>query len=384
MRVLFTSLRNTSHFLPLIPFIEGCRRRGHEVAVAAPEGLGERVAATGAAFLPFGHPGDEGLRPLWMKMRDVSDDEANRIAIGEIFAGICARTALPGLFETLARFRPDVVIRESQEYAALLACEKLGVAHARVAITLRTAEMRLLSAAAPALDVHRAGTGMPLDPAGERVRREPALTLFPGSLEPPELRVPEVQRFRAARKPAAPLPDHWNGRREPLVYATLGTVTGARDNMRATYRVLLDALAGLPARVLLTIGAELPLEELGTIPAGVHVERFVPQDEVLAHAALCVCHGGSGTVLGALAAGVPLVITPLFADQPDNAARVAAVGAGLGLPIGNAPAAAQRQAIERVLADASFRSTAQRIAAEIAALPSIDDAALAIERLAHS
>ena len=42
-----------------------------------------------------------------------------------------------------------------------------------------------------------------------------------------------------------------------------------------------------------------------------------------------MCHGGSGTTLGALAAGLPLVIVPLFADQPANAKRVAEVGAGL-------------------------------------------------------
>jgi UDP:flavonoid glycosyltransferase YjiC (YdhE family) len=52
-----------------------------------------------------------------------------------------------------------------------------------------------------------------------------------------------------------------------------------------------------------------------------------PPEEELATA----CHGGSGTTLGALAAGLPLVVVPLFADQPVNARRVAAVGAGLAV-----------------------------------------------------
>ena len=60
-----------------------------------------------------------------------------------------------------------------------------------------------------------------------------------------------------------------------------------------------------------------------------HVERFVPQADVFGHASLVVTHGGSGTTLGALAAGLPLVVVPLFADQPDNARRVEAVGAGV-------------------------------------------------------
>ena len=42
-----------------------------------------------------------------------------------------------------------------------------------------------------------------------------------------------------------------------------------------------------------------------------------------------VCHGGSGTVLGALAADLPLVIMPLFADQFANARTLADAGAAI-------------------------------------------------------
>ena len=57
------------------------------------------------------------------------------------------------------------------------------------------------------------------------------------------------------------------------------------------------------------------------------VERWVPQPEALARASLVVCHGGSGTVLGTLAAGIPLIILPLFADQLANARMLAEAGA---------------------------------------------------------
>ena len=62
-------------------------------------------------------------------------------------------------------------------------------------------------------------------------------------------------------------------------------------------------------------------------PANVRVERWVPQEEALAQASLIVCHGGSGTVLGALAAELPLIILPLFADQFANARALEAAGA---------------------------------------------------------
>ena len=94
-----------------------------------------------------------------------------------------------------------------------------------------------------------------------------------------------------------------------------------------------------------------------------------------------MCHGGSGTTLGALAAGVPLVVTPLFADQPQNGRRIAAVGAGINVEPSETGAihsgidpAALHDAIAAVLADETFTRTAGAIATEIGALPPADAA----------
>ncbi|MBC8131558.1 MAG: glycosyltransferase family 1 protein [Deltaproteobacteria bacterium] len=387
MQVLFTTLRNASHFLPLIPFISACRRRGHEVAVAAPPDVAERVAATGASFFPFGHPGDEGLGPLWGRLRGASEEESMRISIGEIFAGACAGAALPGLLETISRWRPSIIIRESQEYAGLIAAQKVQIAHARVAISAPSGEAQMVPYAAAPVDLHGRAAGLPPDSSGERLIRETALTLFPASLELEAEAAAPVLRFRATRKEAPPLPQWWGARQGPFVYVTLGTVVGGFDMMRSTYRTVLDAVADLPIRVLLTVGADLPLDALGEVPPHVHVERFLPQDDVIPHAAAVICHGGSGTVLGTLAAGVPMVVAPLFADQPFNAARVAATGAGIALPTRGTSAAAVREALSQVLADGSaqgsFGQAARKIAKEISELPSIDDAPLEIERLAR-
>jgi UDP:flavonoid glycosyltransferase YjiC (YdhE family) len=381
MKTLFTTLPSTSHFLTLIPFIQACKRRGHEVAVAAPAEFAERVAATGAELFPFGHPGDEGLRPLWMRLRGASEEETIRISIGEIFAGVYAEAALPSLIETLERWRPSIVVRESQEYAAVVAAEKVGIPHIRVAISAPSGEVDMYPYAAAPVDAHGRKVGLAPDPSAQRILGEAALTLFPSSLEAPEFEQANVFRFRAIRSAALQLPDWWGTLAGPLVYATLGTVVGCIDMMRPAYRAVLDAVADLPVRVLLTVGAELPLETLGDVPPNVHVERFVAQDEVIPHASAVLCHGGSGTVLGALAAGVPLVVAPMFADQPFNAARVASTGAGLALPTGKAPAQELRRTLSQVIEEGSFRAAARRIAAEIAALPTVDEAPSEIEAL---
>jgi UDP:flavonoid glycosyltransferase YjiC (YdhE family) len=380
MRVLFASLRTPSHFFPLVPFLDACRRAGHEVAVAAPADLTAHVAKTGAKLLPVEHPGEAVLRPLWDR---AMKGEGDRIVIGEVFAGECARFALPGLLGIVDAFRPDVIVRESQEYAAMVVAEKTGVPCARVGITSSHKEHEVFAIAAPAVDRHRAGLRLAPEPAAaERLAGEASLTLFPASLGGSTRGDGPLYRFRTTRKTPPPLPSWWEGRTGPFVYVTFGTVIGNLVKFKGVYRAAMDAVKDLPVRALLTVGAEQPLEDLGGVPGNVHVERFVPQDDVLPHAAAVVCHGGSGTVLGSLGAGVPLVVAPMFADQPINAEGVASLGAGIGLPVQAPTADALRDALVRVLEQEPYRAAARKVAAEMAALPLVDEAPSALERLA--
>jgi hypothetical protein len=114
--------------------------------------------------------------------------------------------------------------------------------------------------------------------------------------------------------------------------ATFGSVAGLLGLYPRLYRATLERLADLPARILVTIGDDADPGELGPLPANVHVERWVAQDAVIPRADAVVCHGGYGSVLGALAHGVPVVALPLFADdQWRNARRLEDLGAGIAL-----------------------------------------------------
>ena len=95
-----------------------------------------------------------------------------------------------------------------------------------------------------------------------------------------------------------------------------------------------------------------------------------PQEAVMSEAALAIGHGGFGTTMTALAAGVPQLVMPLFAhDQYLNAERIQAVGAGLQLPDGYESIDQVPDAVGRLLGRSPFTEVAQGIAAEIAALP---------------
>ena len=101
------------------------------------------------------------------------------------------------------------------------------------------------------------------------------------------------------------------------------------------FREALDGLADLDARVLMTVGRRIDPADLAPWPANARVEHWLPQGDVLARAAAMLGHGGFGTTMGALAAGVPQVVVPIFTfDQLVNAAHVAAVGAGIAVAMG--------------------------------------------------
>jgi UDP:flavonoid glycosyltransferase YjiC (YdhE family) len=173
------------------------------------------------------------------------------------------------------------------------------------------------------------------------------------------------------------------------VYVTFGTVLGHMTIAADVYRAALQAARDVDARVLLTVGRAFDPVSLGPVPTNVHVEAWVDQDRVLREADVVVCHGGSGTTFGALRAGIPLVVVPLFADQPDNGVKVAESRSGVVLdldrdarpqrsPLAPHDTSSVTDAIRAVLADASYRDHAQLIGEEMAAAPSPDDVLAAI------
>jgi len=126
-----------------------------------------------------------------------------------------------------------------------------------------------------------------------------------------------------------------------------------------------EALGRLPVRGLVTTGPAVNPAAIRA-PANVSVRRWVRHADVLPSCSAVLTHGGHGTVMKALAAGVPLVVAPLGRDQPDNAARVVHAGAGLWVSK-KAGVPALRDAIARTLDEPRYRAAARRMAATLAA-----------------
>ena len=362
---------------PLLPYARALAARGHEVAVAAPIELSETLRDAGFPHFVFDRPGDDVLEPIWARLNAVAHDEAAGMAIaaGEVFGGVNAVTAGPKLQLAISRFGPQLIVRDSVEYGSLVAAELAKVRHARVAVhSISFEEVFPLNVAAP-LDALRASVGLAPD-AGASLRAEPAFSSFPASLDiaPTSSRMRAAFRARVVDEAPSSTLAAWVQADDarPLVYITFGSIVGGIERFRSIYRTALDAVAELPVRALLTTGKDLEPDALGAIPANVHVEAWVPQRDVLPRAAALVCHGGSGTLLGGLAAGLPMVVAGMGADQPHNGRLIARAGAGLALT--NPDAGALRAAIQSVLETPSIRAQAKKLADEIAAMPTIESA----------
>ncbi len=142
----------------------------------------------------------------------------------------------------------------------------------------------------------------------------------------------------------------------PLVLVAMSSTF--QDQIACLQRVV-DALGTLPVRGVVTTGPAIDPVSLEPM-ANVTVLRSAPHRHVLLHASLVVTHGGHGTVMKALAAGVPMVILPHGRDQADTAARVTARRAGVVLTR-TATSGAIATAIQRVLRNDSYRAAAQRL-----------------------
>jgi MGT family glycosyltransferase len=221
----------------------------------------------------------------------------------------------------------------------------------------------------PAFNTARAALGLePLHHLIDQFRAADAELLatsrafdFPCSELPERVRYvgPQLADPAWARKWTSPWP---KSDRRPLVAVSFSTTF---QNHAAVLQKVLDALAPLPVKVLVTLGGAIKPGELNPAENCVLVES-APHSEVMREAAFVVNHGGHGTVMRALVSRAAMLVIPHGRDQNDNAVRVTERGAGLSL-MPDAPVEAIRAACQRLLDEPSFRRAAKELGDQVAA-----------------
>ena len=383
MRILFAFAGGSGHLEPLVPLARVATAAGHTAAFAGRPWMMPKVVGLGFEGFPTGS--DEGLTPVTGPLLEL-DAESELRDLRDGFGRWIARERATDLLPLCIEWRPDVVVWEETDFGAPIVAERLGLPHASVLVTATGSFVRP-DVMVEALDEVRSEHDLAPDPSATMLDRYLVLSPFPPSLRDPALPpaatnhgVRLFDRDGASREPRV-TPD-WAMRvpGAPVVYLTLGTVFNHESG--DLFERMVTGLRDLPINLLVTVGREIDPAGLGPQPPNVRVERYVPQSEVLPHVDLVMNHGGSGSVLGALAYGRPMVFVPMGADQPLNAERCAALGVGRVLDAVRATPDDVREAASSVLADPSYHLAAQRLRDEIAALPDPDQAIGLLERLA--
>ncbi|MDR7279579.1 glycosyltransferase [Catenuloplanes atrovinosus] len=376
MRILFSFVGGAGHFLPLTPIARAARAAGHDVALSAGPRMVDTVRRAGFEVLDNGAadaPTPERRERLPLAPLD---EARERRVVTDMFVRKAGPDRAARLLTQAAEWRPDLIVCDEVDYGAMIAAERLGIPHATV-VVLAAGSFVQDGYVAEAIDEVRAEFGLPPDGGLAMLGRHLVLEPVPPGFRDPAFPLPATGH---AIRPAETMPPIAEGGDRPLIYFTLGTEFNIESG--DLFERVLAGLRDLPADLVMTVGRHLDPAVFGPQPAHVRIERFVPQDELLPRCDLVVSHGGSGSVLGAVAHGLPMLVAPMGADQPDNAVRVAALG--LGRVLDAETVTPERAAAEAaaVLAGPGCRDTARALRAGWAALPGPAAAVRLLESIA--
>jgi UDP:flavonoid glycosyltransferase YjiC (YdhE family) len=298
------------------------------------------------------------------------------VEFAENFADKGARRHATALQEHLRDWRPDVIVRDEADLGSAIAAEVWGIPHATV-LVLAAGMLVRPDLVSPPLAALRAEHGLPPDPELAMLTGDLVLAPFAPSFRSPASPVP-LPEATSWFRPDDRSPVTTRSSR-PRVYVTLGTVFNAESG--DLFERLLAGVAGVDADVLATIGRHLDPADFGPQPGHVRIERFVPQAEVLCETDLVVSHGGSGSLTAALAHGLPSVLLPLGADQPHNAVRAEELGVARTLDAATVTPEVIRRTVDEALRDDALAARARGMAAEIDALPGVEETVPLLEAL---
>jgi UDP:flavonoid glycosyltransferase YjiC (YdhE family) len=165
----------------------------------------------------------------------------------------------------------------------------------------------------------------------------------------------------------------------PLVLVAPST---AQDPDHRLLRAALAGLGGERVRVLATWNRR-PLPGPAGVAANTRLVRWLSYSQTMPACALVICHAGHGTMVRALAEGVPVLAVPHAGDMAENAARADWAGVGVRLPWRLLSPSTLRLATRRALATDSLRARARELAAWSARRDGAACAADLVEGLAH-
>lgn len=427
-RFVFTAWSISGSIFPALSVASAVAARGHEVAIYTGARSASLVQGAGLRYFPFSRSLDEMVDSVLVSPHGISRAWPypwRRLPMMRRFVLDTVPQQVADLDHVLDEWSPDVIVCEPAMWAPYLILHEarqipvaaleysfctlpgksvppLGLASLGLSFTRSRHwyERLLYQAGARAY----AGVMAPFRRAASRLRRAYGLPSLDGTMPEllgrlPLVLVPSCPEYDYQRQDLPPSinyvgaclwyppqePPAWLAavpRTAPWVHATEGTLYAQRPRVLQS---VAQGLAGLDVQVIMTTGNQQRSDQidLGVPGANMVVKPWVSYPDLLPLTNAMVTIGGGGTVMGALAHGVPLVVVPTAWDHPENAQRVVDAGVGVTVPLRRCTPRTMRHALEQVLYDPSYRHNAQRLAERLRQLGGPARAAVLLEQLAH-
>ncbi|GAA2457853.1 nucleotide disphospho-sugar-binding domain-containing protein [Streptomyces mauvecolor] len=373
MRVLILSTPESTHFTTMVGLAWALRGAGHEVLVAGQPDIIPAARAAGLSTVTVGREFrakdllSPALRPDIRPIEVTGPTNPKMIAVGSKVWVLHARYMFPQYLELARQYKPDLVVSEQMDYAALLVggVLRIPVVSHRWGVDPLSPLMRETADDFLRGTCERYGIegGLP----------QPDVVLDPA---PPELLYPGTPKATPIRHVAyngtGPVPRRlWSAGSKPRVVVSMGRQTIALGGI-PLFRSMLAAFAELPQFEGVFTVQEEYMEALGPVPDNVWLTPPVPLNGFLDTCAAIVHHGGANTLMTATGAGVPQLVLPQLADQFAGGELLAATDAAISLGTAdeqNDPAIFA-DALSTLLGGERYTKGATELARSVAAMPS--------------
>jgi MGT family glycosyltransferase len=413
LNLLFVMIDGGGNVPPMFGLIKEMKKRGHRIHVLSEPCLEEAVKKLDCNFIPF--------TEYFLKedrKEDFFQDHAATLIKNPIFERVIfgpAETVIDQTIQTAKSLNIDRLLIDLLLFPALIAGEYLNIPKILV---FHMPEYLPGPNRPPGNMGIRPGSGFMtrirdgilakiftlkfngFKPALNKIRQQLDLAPIKNTadlIHQADLRI--IQTLRSFDIPIEPAPENvrysgpvlddpdWAQSKE------LGTILEKNDdkplvviafsstfqNQAGVIQNSINALKDLPVRGLVTLGMAMENHNF-EVPENVSIVNSVQHSRVFPYASLVITHAGHGTVIRALANGLPLICLPNGRDQKDNAIKVEMKGCGIKLSR-KSNAEKIRKAVERILDESAFKRSAEKMKEEILSQNGMEEILIEIENL---
>ena len=367
-KIVFFCIPAHGHTNPTLGVVRELLARGHQVWYYSFEPMHEKIERAGAKFIPC----DE-----YDTQRHIDPKDAARVGSDLVLSTKLLVDTTLALDETVCRHmaetEPDCIVADSMAPWGKAAAMKLGIPFVSSTTTFAFNQHSSKIMKQSGKELFKMLLDMPklnrevkrLQAKGYPVKSVLDLISNDNDTHTIVYTSPEFQpcaetfsdKYAFVGPSIRPHETEFVKKRDKLIYISMGTVN---NDMLPLYRSCIEALADSGYQIVISAGEGTNIASLGRLPENVEIYHKVDQIAVLQKADAFISHCGMNSASESLYFSVPLVMLPQTKEQQGVAARVDELGAGILL--GESSAEAIRLAVEKLLAEPSYKQAAEKIA----------------------